>query len=369
MEPRNRRARPGRAGRLLVAAAVAAGIVAVPATAMAFTDLDQAQEGGDASQCIQPRNENSACYHGLAQTVTVGLAGELSSVQLQVSLSSFSTTTQDLVVEIHAGAPDGALLATSAPVAPSEMATDPAIDWVTVPFPIPAAVAVGDVIAIVLPDQPDSSNPDPAWIWHKSSVDSYAGGVAWGGPPGPWDSWFDGSDFAFRTFVTTSPALCDLAVALPGGALVDDELDVTIGTTLDIFLFDYPPLTAVTIAIEGAGQSGSIEVITNPVGEASGSTLTFEPGDEGAWTLSAYPTADPGCIDSVTLNAVVGPPLPPASLPDTAMTARDAFRAADLAVLLGCLAMVAGLAGLAGGRKSRPASGSGRDREERGGPA
>ena len=90
-------------------------ILAGAAPVAAAVEVDQDQEVVDDLFCIQP-NINSACYNGGAQTVTAGASGELVAVELFLARQDFATPTRDLIVEIHAGTPDGVLLATSDPV-------------------------------------------------------------------------------------------------------------------------------------------------------------------------------------------------------------------------------------------------------------
>lgn len=315
-------------GALIVLAMVSA---IGPATTSAFTDIDQDQAVIDEVFCVQP-NAASACYNGAAQTLTAGLTGDLTAVQLPLTRESF--TTFDLVIEIHAAAPDGALLATSNPVAAANIPIAPEMAWITFTFPTPASVASGDVIAIVMPPDPLYPTADPRWGWGKAGSDVYAGGVAWGGVSGgPWQGYVDGSDFAFTTFVTTAPPTCDVAVAFPGENLIgegvemdpaDAPVDVHVGDQLEIFLLDFPPLTAVTFG----SSTQSFTNTTDVLGEFT-TTLVFEPGDEGVYPIVGYPTGDPDCTDGVLLSITAAPasptptptsttPTTPAPIPNTA---------------------------------------------------
>ncbi|HEX5590590.1 MAG TPA: cell wall-binding repeat-containing protein [Candidatus Limnocylindrales bacterium] len=183
---------------LVAAMAVAASLVWPNLGATAFTPMDQVQDIVDEMSCIQP-NEFSACYHGAAQTVTVGMTGRLEGVDL--ILNRESITTKDLIIEIRANSPSGALLATSDPVPAVEIPLAPASDWVPFYFATPPLVHAGDVIAIVIPVLPLQPTSDPIWRWGKADVDWYPDGVAWG-PSTDWGAYVDGSDFAFTTWIT-----------------------------------------------------------------------------------------------------------------------------------------------------------------------
>jgi len=192
--------------RILAVASIALALLfsATTSTVSAAEALDQQQETIDGMQCIIP-NPFAACAHGAAQTVTAGLTGDLTAVELFVNRHDL--TTEDLVIEIHAGAPDGALLATSSPIAPADLLVEPDAGWERFTFPTQANFNAGDVFAIVLPFAPYFSTPEfERWHWGKSSSDVYLSGVRYDGNgfAGTWGPWFDGSDLAFRTFVDAS---------------------------------------------------------------------------------------------------------------------------------------------------------------------
>jgi hypothetical protein len=195
---------------------VAGGVSAVP---------PPNHETIDSMFCMQ-RSWASACYHGGAQTFTADLSGPIDWVELPMSRRDF--TTLPLAVEIRGGSPSGTTLATSSLVVAADIPvgeidgepTDYA--WIRFTFPGPVAVAAGDPLAIVIPPEPMTDSPDPAWGWGKANSDVYPNGGAFGGVgwDTSWQEWWDGSDFAFRTSVNTSmptPEL-DLVVNTTGGA-------------------------------------------------------------------------------------------------------------------------------------------------------
>ncbi|MBA2266426.1 MAG: hypothetical protein H0W17_08540 [Chloroflexi bacterium] len=199
-----------------------------------------------------------------------------------------------------------------------------------------------------------SATTDPAWGWGKSATDVYAGGMAWGGAaPATWEPYQDGSDLAFRTYVSTGAPVCDLAAAVPpDGDLVDGAIDVAVGAELDLYGFDFGSMTEVTL--EFLAPDGATETFTSApdiFGDFDGIAV-FEDADIGAWQLTAYPTADPTCVDSVDVNVLAAsvPPSPPAptptptpgTLPDTSTDAPPADLSwaalALLAMAIGSLA-------------------------------
>ena len=191
---------------MTVALVAAAAILVAPPRASAlpiagYPFWDQEQTYSSQLYCVQPY-EYSACYSGLAQTVTAGLYGRLASVDLWLSRASY--TTQSLTVQIRYLAPTGSLLATSSAVPASAIPVGPSAAWVRFTFASPPLLVRGEVFAIVIPVRPDSPALDPQWSWGKSTYNTYSRGVVWGGSPSGWSSFVDGSDFAFRTLMTTA---------------------------------------------------------------------------------------------------------------------------------------------------------------------
>ena len=290
---------------LLVVALACSLVVVRPA--LATTELDQSQDLVDEMFRVQP-NIGSASYNGGAQTFTAGVTGELFAIELYLQRESF--TTQDLIVELHSLAPDGALLATSDPVAAADIPVTPNADWMLITFSTPPTVSAGDVLAIVVPFVPSFPTSDPAWMFGKAASDVYAGGVAWGGSIGTnsWEPYANGSDLAFTTYVRTGPPTCDLALALGEAEPVDDALIAAVGNEVQILGFDFAADAEVTIEIESTG--GDLETatdMTDAFGDFGG-TLVLEPGDEGSWTVRAFPTGDPDCVDVVALEIQATPP-------------------------------------------------------------
>jgi hypothetical protein len=286
--------------------------------AMGHTELDQSQETVNEIFCVQP-NAASACYNGGAQTVTAGVTGQLVAVALDLQREAF--TTKDLIVEIHAGTPTGALLATSNPVPAADIRVTPATDWILIDFPTPPTLTAGDVFAIVIPDQPLYPTSDPRWGWGKASSDVYAGGVTYGGSGGIWGAYVDGSDLAFQTFMTTSPATCDVKLSIDGGAPTDGPATIQVGQDFDIIGSDFPPLT--DVATELAPASGTPLTgsdTTDVLGDFS-QTWTAEAGDVGDWQISAHPTSDPTCTDTVALSVVAAPSATPSPTPTQSASA------------------------------------------------
>jgi hypothetical protein len=289
-----------------------------PSGSLATTQLDQAQETVDDLFRVQP-NVASASYNGGGQTVTAGVSGELFAIELYLSRDGF--TTKDLLIEIHANTPDGALLATSNPVAAADIPIQPDAAWLLITFPTPATIAAGDVFAIVSPFVPEYPTPDPAWYFGKAATDVYPGGVTWGGSiaANSWDFYVDGSDLAFRTYVRTGPPTCNFSAALGSGTPVD-EISVVLGAELGLYGLDYPPNAEVTVdAVPPAGLPSTGTDTTDAFGNFAG-TIVFQPGDEGDWTITAFATSDPECVDSVLIHAAAAAatPTPTPTPPRTA---------------------------------------------------
>lgn len=283
-----------------------------------FTELDQDQEVIDEFQCFQ-RNEASACYNGLAQTITVGLTGQLTGVELPLNRSPFWTGNESLTIELRDGSPDGAILATStaADHDVQDLPVDPDYAWVLFTFGlVPLNVTAGQVLAITFPTTPLDPPQESYLGWGKAATDVYAGGVAWGGSTLGWDDWDDGSDFAFATYVTTSEPTCDLLAGIGDEEPSDGPLTVEVGADVTAYLFDFPPSSDVNIAVvpEGGAVTGDV-FTTDPLGELV-VTVTFVEGDEGNWRIVADVLAEEcGDVVDITVVAATVPTATPTPTP------------------------------------------------------
>jgi hypothetical protein len=152
--------------------------------------------------------------------------------------------------------------------------------------------------------------------------------------------------------MTTSPATCDVKLAINGGTPTDGPATIQVGQDFDIIGSDFPPLT--DVATELAPASGTPLTgsdTTDVLGDFS-QTWTAEAGDVGDWQISAHPSSDPTCTDTVALSVVAAPtatpsptPTPSAStLPNTAYPTNPADHSPLAAWLAGLL--IVGLASM-----------------------
>jgi len=174
-------------------------------TAIAAPTVDQEQLLSDSRSCYAPHSIASRCATGVAQTFTAGLSGELSLIELELQRAAFAPTTESLSVQIRAGDPSGAVLATAS-VPAASIPLEPTFAWVQVSFGTPATVIAGATYAIVLPPGPFTETTDPTYLWTLAFADVYVNGVAWDhyDDTGVWQSYFYGSDRTFRTYVDIS---------------------------------------------------------------------------------------------------------------------------------------------------------------------
>ena len=184
-------------------------IAFAPGITAAAETIDQSQElGGDFDAFYQPSGCPSAGVKGAAQTFTAGLSGNLTGVDLLLAKASWTTDPKTISIEIHAGTPSGALLATSLPVPAAGIPLGPSHAWMRFSFAAPAPVSAGQVYAIVLPpDLGTYSEVDPTFLWTGVFADAYLNGVTWDeycsdGIVAPFQSYVFGSDRTFRTYVT-----------------------------------------------------------------------------------------------------------------------------------------------------------------------
>ncbi len=189
---------PWRARALLVAAAIGASIAVFPSRAAALVYLDQYYYESGFASCVDVPAVDP-CTPGAAQTLTVSVAGYLSYVDLKIARAA--ATTGDLLVELRAGSPDGAILATGEPIAAASVGAD-ALTWVEVSLDTHVPVDRGDVVAIVV--TPDLAAPvgQAKWDWGGMSASTYYEGVGYVGGPATWTAKLSGGyDFAFATYV------------------------------------------------------------------------------------------------------------------------------------------------------------------------
>jgi hypothetical protein len=120
---------------------------------------------------------------------------------------------------------------------------------------------------------------------------------------------------------------CDLAVAAEGGDFVDDTLNVLVGDTTTVAGFDFPPDAEVTLERVSSGGDTSLGTDLTDANGLFASEIVWGIGDKGTWNLSAHPTADDSCSDTlVVVVAAAGASTAPtptatppaAELPDTA---------------------------------------------------
>jgi hypothetical protein len=150
-----------------------------------------------------------------AQTLTVGLSGTLTDVDVLVA-QLFSAQPEDLLVTIFdtsGGAPNGALtlpfhfLPGVVPIVqhPSDFS---AYQYLSAPFSLP--VTAGDVLAIVL-----STGPTSQYYWAGVFGGGYPGGQLFRTTGGPWAA-SGPEDQAFRTFVDPVPVPEPASLTLVG---------------------------------------------------------------------------------------------------------------------------------------------------------
>jgi len=155
--------------------------------AQAAATLDQSYEAASIWYVI-PSN-------GLAQVVTAGITGPLTSVE--VGLGKSGAPTQGVTVSITAvagGLPTGPNLA-SATVADSLIGFT--TTWIPVTFLSPASFTAGDQFAIVV----STANTNADYKWDSNNSGTYSGGQG-AVNLGTWSA-LAARDFIFRTYVNT----------------------------------------------------------------------------------------------------------------------------------------------------------------------
>jgi hypothetical protein len=273
--------------------------LAVP-SGLAAATLDQAAESPGDLYRFQ-WSGGSANANGLAQTLTVGQTGVLEALELFISREDF--TTQDLIIQIRDGSPDGPALAISAPVPAASIPVHPASGWVRFTFTALTYVTAGQTVAIVTPlPDPSWADSDPAWFWAWSGED-YPSGLGWDGywanrwtdPVETWASWWDGSDRTFRTYVAAEAlnvsffgcAYGDGTTTVPAGAYINIRAGWGAKTLGQIVTF----LTSVTTdaTLDGYPINGSF-------GSPAGSKA------DGWGVFWNYPTVAPAAGESITVT-------------------------------------------------------------------
>jgi len=178
--------------------------------AFASPILDQSNVGGGSLR--DPIYGNRQ----LAQTFTVGIAGILDSIVLDLNYE-YDVPTKDITVEIRSttgGLPDGPAGALAAVNFDTSVLTTNfelySVDFTTFSLPI----ALGDQLAIVLTSEDDASH---AASWRGASGDPYPGGK-WYNDQGTGTTWYPNIkdyDAYFQTYVV--PVVPAPAAILLGG--------------------------------------------------------------------------------------------------------------------------------------------------------
>lgn len=199
--------------KLTAALSVAVGLAfatAGQAAPMLDQEYDAFAAGADSAVLL-----NSNFAH--AQSFTVGIAGQLTSMELQIRQTNLDPPVSDLTFEIlpiMGGIPGGAALASGS----IAQATVPELDFSDGSFvsvdlsSFNIFVGVGEVLAIAL-EYLDSGS----YNWLSTPVGNFygAGSQFVSLPPGPFDVELVNGDLGFRTFVDPD-AMPPIAVAEPG---------------------------------------------------------------------------------------------------------------------------------------------------------
>ncbi len=308
--------------RRIIAVTASIGLLAALGVGPVSAEVleDQVQDQYDGLACIQPELPGD-CHNALAQTLTVGTTGQLVAIHLPIERSP--ATTQPLVIEIHAGTPTGALLASSAPVPAADVPTE--ADWVLFDFPSMPAVASSDEIAIVIPSGSSAGTAEPSWWWGYGEATGYAGGQAWEFVYGQAD-WIEAPDFdfAFVTYVAAGQPTCELT-AYMGESELTPPLEIEVGESFDLLFWDFPPFGDMVVSFAPVGGDPQVE---DDVADAFGEswwTWTAETSEIGDWVVTgtAVGTECAATLD-VTIVAAPAPtptPTPPPATPTPTGTA------------------------------------------------
>jgi hypothetical protein len=196
-----------------VTAAVVVGLLTIllnaPVPASATGTLDQSQTA--TSQAAVSAGGTS----WVAQTFTAGITGGLDQVDLFLFRVGSPGDLTVQIQDVSEGVPSGSILASAtvseASVMQATGGANPPFTWVSVPLSPPAPVTAGTQYAIVLsaPNAPAGIN---FYGWSFVSFDPYAAGELMlsrtsGSTWGDFADIFEGTDTAFKTYVTPPPAL------------------------------------------------------------------------------------------------------------------------------------------------------------------
>jgi len=207
-------------------------------------------------------------YRGgyFAQTLRVGLSGELAGVDLMLARKPVMQT--DVLFEVSAtvdGAPAPTLAPPSMAVIPWDTIPLEMDDWVHVDLSsLDIHVREGDVLALVVKLNTTGPVPvDPTRsqeiVWHGTSMDPYAGGAPFAHPALPGAAWIPlgesgtSPDLGFRTWVD---AVREVAIDFMPGSLSNmvsprsqGRAPVAVFSALD---FDATEIDPSTIEVSGA---------------------------------------------------------------------------------------------------------------------
>jgi hypothetical protein len=279
---------------------------------LAFAVRDQSQELSDSFSAYQPHQPvDAASATGLAQTFRAGISGPLSLIELELSRNVAAGTTEALTVEIRAGDPMGALLATAS-VAAASIPAFPTSAWIPVSFATPATVTAGEPYAIVMPPGPFTGATDPSYLWTIAFADVYVNGVAWDhyGDSGVWESYVFGSDRTFRTYVGVEAPTLEIGATFAGMGRISRESGSATLTGEVVCTLPVEIRLEVTLR-QRAGRFTVVtaqEVVTVPCNDTDSFELTmhgngpFQPGRaEATWNASAF---HPGSGQSAEASGV-----------------------------------------------------------------
>lgn len=211
---------------------ILAGVFALAGEARATPVLDVAIEPDAPSVGTWlhgPAPGISGVAQDSAQSFTVGVTGDLVSLELQIGLE-WSGVVEPLLVDVRPvdaqGVPlaDDASALASVSVAAADLVRAPGIprSWFAIALPTPVAVVAGQTLAAVLrSDDPARDAREPGfefgYLW-AGQEEIYPGGEGFFRLRSDFnDTWGTGfpEDFSLRTFVTGVPEPARLVLAAP----------------------------------------------------------------------------------------------------------------------------------------------------------